>query len=53
MKTFEIYFKEYINTIQKIVNNPRPSMDEDIRNIFLKIHKYDIQNCEQPKAKYG
>jgi hypothetical protein len=26
MKTYEIYFKEYINMIYKIVNNPRPNM---------------------------
>ncbi len=26
MKTYEIYFKKYINTIYKIVNNPRPNM---------------------------
>ncbi len=28
MKTYEIYFKMYINMIQKIVNNPRPNMHE-------------------------
>jgi len=26
MKTYEIYFKKYINKIYKIVNNPRPNM---------------------------
>ncbi len=26
MKTYEIYFKKYINMIYKIVNNPRPNM---------------------------
>jgi hypothetical protein len=26
MKTYEIYFKKYINTIYKIVHNSRPNM---------------------------
>jgi hypothetical protein len=26
MKRYETYFKEYINMIYKIVNNPRPNM---------------------------
>jgi len=26
MEMYEIYLKKYINTIYKIVNNPRPNM---------------------------
>jgi hypothetical protein len=30
-----------------------PNIDEDIWNSFKEIHKYDVQSCEQPKAKYA
>jgi hypothetical protein len=37
-KTYEIYFKKYINIIYKIMNNPRPNMHRFL-NLEPNIHE--------------
>jgi hypothetical protein len=38
MKTYEIYFKKYINMIYKIVNNPRPNRHR-FKNLRANMHE--------------
>jgi hypothetical protein len=38
MKMYEMYFKKYINTIYKIVNNPRPNRHR-FKNLGPNMHE--------------